>query len=189
MPLPFREGNVMLPNNRSQAAHRLSGLIKTLKRKPKMEKDYLEFMEAMISKGHATKVPMDELGKSVGVYHPKKSSKIRVVFDASAEFEGMPLNKVLLPGPALMNSLLGVLIRFRRERIGVRCDIEQMFYSFYVNFEHRDYLRFLWFQDNNPQKPMIEYRTLLILGSNFNSIIRVKVTLFWGVKKIEYISL
>ena len=59
MPLPFRERNVMLPNNRSQAAHRLSGLIKTLKRKPKTEKDYLEFMEAMISKGHATKVPID----------------------------------------------------------------------------------------------------------------------------------
>ena len=32
-------------------------------------------------------------------------------------------------------------------------------------------------------------RALLILGSNFNSIIRVKITLFWGVKKIEYISL
>ena len=88
MPLPFREGNVMLPNDRSQAAHRLSGLTRTLKRKPKMKKDYLEFMEAMISKGHATKVPMDELGKGGGhvwylphfrVYHPKKPSKIHVV--------------------------------------------------------------------------------------------------------------
>ena len=126
-------------------------------------------MEAMISKGHATKVPIDQLGKGGGhvwyLPHPKKPCKIRVVFDASAEFEGMSLNKVLLPGPALMNSLLGVLIRFRRERIGVMCDIEQMFYSFYVNPEHRDYLRFLWFQDN-PQKPVIEYRMNVHLFGN-----------------------
>ena len=32
-------------------------------------------------------------------------------------------------------------------------------------------------------------RTLLILGSNFNSTVRVEITPFWGVKKIEYISL
>ena len=30
---------------------------------------------------------------------------------------------------------------------------------------------------------------LLILGSNFNSTVRVEITPFWGVKKIEYISL
>ncbi len=149
MPLPFREANTVLPNNRSQAVHRLNNLVKTLKRKPKMEKDYLEFMGTMISKGHATPVPADEVpGDSghvwylphFGVYHPKKPSKVRVVFDGSAEFEGMSLNKVLLPSPDLMNSLFGVLVRFRRERVGVMCDIEQMFYSFYVNPEHRDYL-------------------------------------------------
>jgi hypothetical protein len=32
-------------------------------------------------------------------------------------------------------------------------------------------------------------RALLILGSNFNSTVRVEITPFWGVKKIEYISL
>ena len=92
---------------------------------------YLEFMCTMISKGHATPVPADEVpGDSghvwylphFGVYHPKKPSKVRVVFDASAEFEGMSLNKVLLPGPDLMNSLFGVLVRFCRERVGVMCD-------------------------------------------------------------------
>lgn len=46
------------------------------------------------------------------------------------------------------------------------CDIEQMFYSFYVNPVHRDYLRFLWFQDNKPQKPIIEYRMNVHLFGN-----------------------
>ena len=60
MPLPFRDVNTVLPNNRSQAVHRLNNLVLTLKRKPKME-GYLEFMCTMISKGHATPVPADEV--------------------------------------------------------------------------------------------------------------------------------
>ena len=70
---------------------------------------------------HASPIPEEELERDkgyvwylphFGVYHPKKPSKVRVVFDASAEFEGMSLNKVLLSGPDLTNSLLGVLMHF-----------------------------------------------------------------------------
>ena len=58
----------------------------------------------------------------------------------------------------MMNTLIGVLSRFRKEEIAVTCDIEKMFHSFYVNPEHRDYLRFLWFNDNNLDGQIIEYR-------------------------------
>ena len=90
MPLPFRQTDTVMPNNRSQAVHRLNGLLKTLRRKPQMEKDYLSFMESMLSKGHATPVPQEEIkGQSgrvwylphFGVYHAKKPTKVRVVFD------------------------------------------------------------------------------------------------------------
>ena len=50
-----------------------------------------------------------------GVYHPKKPDKLRVVFDCSAEFQGHSLNRHLLQGPDLTNSLVGVLCRFREE--------------------------------------------------------------------------
>ena len=101
-----------------------------------------------------------------GVYHPKKPTQIRVVFDSSAEFEGVSLNEELLSGPDMMNSLLGVLIRFRTENTAVMCDIEQMFHSFYVNPSHRDFLRFLWFEDNVIGKPIIEYRMNVHLFGN-----------------------
>ena len=101
-----------------------------------------------------------------GVYHPKKPTQIRVVFDSSAEYEGVSLNKELLPGPDMMNSLLGVLIRFRREDTAVMCDIEQMFHSFHVNPLHRDFLRFLWFEGNTAGKPIIEYRMNVHLFGN-----------------------
>ena len=144
MPLPFRRKDPHLPSNRSRAVNLLNGLIRILKRKPQMAKDYVEFMGKIIEKGHASPVPIEEITKPqsgrvwylphFGVYHPKKPTQIRVVFDSSAEYEGVSLNGELLSG---------VLFSFRRETTAVMCDIEQMFHSFHVDPEHRDFLRFL----------------------------------------------
>ena len=62
---------------------------------------------------------------------------------SSAQFSGSSRNEVLLVGPDLTNSLLGILLRFRQEPVAVVADVQQMFYCFYVNREHRNYLRFL----------------------------------------------
>ncbi|XP_078364035.1 uncharacterized protein LOC144648306 [Oculina patagonica] len=134
-------------------------------------------MAKVLEKGHAVQVPPDEtlpndgLGKTwylphFGVYHPKKPDQIRVVFDSSAEYRGVSLNKELLTGPDFMNSLVGVLTRFRREDIAAMCDVEQMFHSFHVDPKHRDFLRFLWFKDNDPTQPIVEYRMTVHLFGN-----------------------
>lgn len=154
MPLPFRQEEVQMPNNRIQAVNRLNGLLRTLKRKPQMQSDYFNFLEKVIEKGHASVIPEEELkseptpGKvwylpHFGVYHPKKPTQIRVVFDSSAEYKGVSLNKTLLPGPDLMNSLVGILMRFRKENTAIMYDIEQIFHSFHVTPKQRDFLRFL----------------------------------------------
>lgn len=59
------------------------------------------------------------------VYHPKKKNQLRLVFDSSAKYMDLSLNKVLMSGPDLNNSLLGVLMRFRREPVAVSSDIQQ----------------------------------------------------------------
>ena len=81
-----------------------------------------------------------------------------MVFDSSAQYEGVSLNDVLLTGPDLNNTLLGVLIRYRKESIAVTADIQQMFHSFLVREEDRHFLRFLWFKDNDLNQDIIEYR-------------------------------
>ena len=119
MPLPFRSQNVSMPINRGYAMKRLTGLLRTFKRKPQMEKDYVEFMSKMLDKGHAVPVPNEEISPSensgrvwylphLGVCHPKKRKQIRVVFDSSTEYQGRSLNRELLTGPDLRNSLIGV---------------------------------------------------------------------------------
>ena len=138
MPLPFRDEHQSMPNNRAQAMRRLQGLLKMFIRKPEMKTDYLEFMGKIIEKGHASPVPRDEVPPSAGrfwylphfaTYHNTKRT-IRVVFDSSCEFQGVSLNKALLPGPDLMNNLIGVLIRFRKENVAVMCDVEQIRFRF-----------------------------------------------------------
>ena len=121
-PLPFREEVKSLPNSHEEALRRLKSTWKTLERKPDMMQRYLAFMEQILKNGHAEPVPVAELTTPrpcwylphFGVYHSQKPEKIRMVFDSASEVKGVSLNKLLLSGPDLANSLLGVLLRFRR---------------------------------------------------------------------------
>lgn len=75
------------------------------------------------------------------------------------------MNDVLLSGPDLNNTLLGVLMRFRKENIVVTADIQQMFYAFVFREDYRDYLQFLW--HNNLNNNITEFRMKVhILGNN-----------------------
>ena len=77
----------------------------------------------------------------------KKPGKIKVVFDCSALYHGFSLNQQLLQGPDHTNNLTGVLCRFGMERITFMCDIKAMFHQVKVDSSHRDYLRFLWWEE------------------------------------------
>lgn len=117
-PLPFHSTRQCLPRNREQTMTRLYSLRKTLDRKPDMKKQYIDFVQKILENEHSEPAPpLREHWylPSFGVYHPQKPDQLRVVFDSSAEYEGVFLNKVLLSGPDLNNSLLGVLLRFRKE--------------------------------------------------------------------------
>jgi hypothetical protein len=128
-------------------------------------------MTDLFKKNYAELVPTAKLGDDTpahylphhGVYNVNKPNKVRVVMDASARFMGKSLNDCLLKGPDLLNSLLGVLCRFRKERIAITCDIEAMFQQFLVTPEHRNFLRFLWFRDNDYNKEQLIYRSTVHL--------------------------
>lgn len=167
MPLPFKSDIPPdLPDSRPMALKRLVYLKKRLLKDEAVSAHYVDFMNTMFEKGFAEKVPLDEIDKGAkcsyiphhGVYNPQKPGKIRVVFDCSARVNGTALNDVLLQGPDLMNNLLGILCRFRKERVAVSCDIEKMFYQFRVKKNHRDYLRFLWWPEGDVSKDPVIYR-------------------------------
>ncbi|XP_069108939.1 uncharacterized protein [Argopecten irradians] len=145
-PLPLKEDRPRLPNNRKQALGRAKSLDINLRRDPVKKGHFLIFMQTLIDAGHAEPaLPLDPAVERwylplFGVYHPQKKDRIRGVFDSSSSVNGVSLNSVLMSGPDLMNSLLGVLLRFRKERVAIMADIEQMFYCFLVQHDHRRYI-------------------------------------------------
>ena len=164
IPLPFRNQDVNLPNNRIQAVKRFDSLQKRMARDKKYKDDYMKFMKDLISRGYAIETSTEpKSGKfwylpHHGVYHPNKPGKIRVVFDLSAEYHGTSINKQLLSGPDLANQIVGVLLRFREESVAVTGDIEAMFHQVKIPEEQRNFLRFIWWKDNNPEKELVDYQ-------------------------------
>ena len=163
-PLPFRPTRPRLPNNRMLALRRAKMLHRNLLNDSEKRQHFTDFMEKLLANNHAEIAPPlkdnDECWylPVFGVYHPKKPGQIRCVFDSSATYADLSLNKVLLQGPDLNNSLLGVLMRFRKNLVGASADIKQMFYSFNVREDHRNFLRFIWHKDNDLDKELIDYR-------------------------------
>ena len=51
--------------------------------------------------------------------------------------------------PDLTNQSIGVLIRFRPEPNAIIADIESMFYQVSVPEKHQNFLRILWWENNN----------------------------------------
>ena len=69
----------------------------------------------------------------------------------------LKLNDCLLQGPDLVNSLTGVLMRFRQEPIALAADIESMFNRVRVTDSDCNVLRFLWFPDGDLSKVPEDY--------------------------------
>lgn len=171
-PLPFKPNRQKLQNNYDSALKRAKSLDRSLEKNPLKKEQFLAFMEKMFQRGHAERAPPSIEGEECwflpifGVYHPKKKDQVRVVFDSAVKHNGISLNDVLCSGPDLTNSLLGVLLRFRQEPVAIVADIEQMFYCFKVNEEHRNYLRFFWHEGNDFHKPLVEYRMCVHVFGN-----------------------
>ncbi|XP_070569566.1 uncharacterized protein [Ptychodera flava] len=92
IPLPFKQDEVKLPDNRPLAVKRLARLKNRLMTDKQYKSDYITFMSDIIDKGYAEKVPTDDEPQTDGrrwyiphhgVYHPKKPGKIRVVLTAA----------------------------------------------------------------------------------------------------------
>ena len=125
--------------------------------------DYKRFIEDLLNKGCARKSKQGSPEGKIwyiphhGVYHLSKPGKIRVVFDCSAEYQGISLNKSLIHGPDLTNQIVGVITRFRQEPVVIMGDIEAMFHQVLVPEIDRSLLRFLWRENHDISKAATDY--------------------------------
>ena len=73
------------------------------------------------------------------------TTAVRPVFDASSKEAGHPsLNDCLHKGPNLIELVSSILFRFREGNIGIISDIEKAFLQISIEPKERNFLRFLW---------------------------------------------
>ena len=174
--IPFKQNPPCLPDNREMAEQRLHSLRRRLERDPQLMVKYKAEMEDLLAKGYAEEVsdPQVHQGESTKWYlphhpvlNPNKPDKVRIVFDCAARYGGISLNDQVHQGPDFTNKLVGVLLRFRQEKVAVMADIESMFHQVRVTPSCRDVLRFLWWSSGDPSLEV--------------KIFRMKAHLFGGV--------
>ena len=85
----------------------------------------------------------------------KKTSKVRIVFDASAKSDSPSVNECFYKGPQLTPLVFNILIRFRSFTTVLASDIQKGFLQISINKNDRDYLRFLWFDDAFSDLPKV----------------------------------
>ena len=73
----------------------------------------------------------------------KSTTKVRIVFDASATCEGKSLNTESLPGPKLQSGIVDILVEFRKDPVALVGDISQIYHQLVLQPENRPLHRFL----------------------------------------------
>ena len=149
--IPWKSNNSALPNNYEMALRRLENTEKRLHRSPDVAQAYNKCIEQYSVKGYITKIQEPERSTSrwylphFPVIKPEKeTTKVRIVFDASARYKGQSLNDLIQQGPKLQRDLFDVLLRFRRQPVALVCDIAEMYLRIGIAPEDQPFHRFLW---------------------------------------------
>ena len=133
--------------------------------------DYNNIFKDYLESKIIEKVLEVEIAKESGSVHylpnrpvvrqDKEMTKIRAVFDASCAYNGPSLNECLYSAPNLLSKIFDILILFRLNPMGILADIKQTFLNVEMSNDHKDFLRFLWY-DTNDLKIVI-YRLLRVV--------------------------
>lgn len=167
--LLWKSNNVVLPDSYPMALKRLVSLER---QSPEMVQILGAKVADYVAKGYARKLTQKELEYDgpvwylplFGVIHPKKPTKVRMVFDAAAKVKNVSLNSALLQGPDLYTSLIDILRRFRERLFTGGGDIAEMFHQVNIIDEDRHFQRFL-FRDNKTKEPEVYRMEVMTFGA------------------------
>ncbi|XP_071118413.1 uncharacterized protein [Haliotis cracherodii] len=126
------------------------------------------------TKGYIRKVPTEEMTNTGKWYLPhfpvvrldRLTTKVRIVFDASAKYKGISLNEVIHQGPKLQRELFDVLLRFRRNPVALMSDIAEMYLQVKISPDDWPYHRFLWRSMKRDEQPTEYEFSRVVFGVN-----------------------
>ena len=155
------------------ALSRLANTEKRLKRSPAVAHAYSQCIDQYIEKGYVRKIQKNDQSTSkwylphFPILRPDKdTTKTRIVFDASAKYDGQSLNDVIYQGPKLQQDLFDVLLRLRRLPVAVVCDIAEMYLRIGIAPEDKPFHRFLWRGIDQTRQPDVYEFDRVVFGVN-----------------------
>lgn len=164
--LPLKPSVRHLGTSRGMAINRLKAQERSLRSNPAKYDKYRLFINEFITLGHMELIHNPTVRASDNWYYMphhaviKESStttKLRVVFDASAKTSGgLSLNDALLVGPKTQHDLFSILLRWRTHQVALIADVEKMYRQIEVDPVDRDYQRIVW--RNSPEDSIQDYR-------------------------------
>lgn len=153
VPYPWKKDPTLLPNNRPLAMKRLESTEKRLQKDKEKAMAYDNQMQEMEKMKFSRKLSKKEVDSYTGPVHyiphhavirpEKKSTPVRIVFNSSSVYQGHALNDYWLKGPDLLNSLFGVILRFRERPVAVIGDISKMYHRVLIPERDQHVHRFL----------------------------------------------
>ena len=190
-----------LPNNKVAVLGVMNATKKKLKLDPVWEETYDAQLKALIEKDYAREISDKELHDWVDqgnqiyyiahqmVVQPESASTpIRVVFNSSQVYQGHSLNNALELGPDILNSLHGVLMRFRGSVCAAQGDVSKMFYMVKLTLPDQMMQLFVW-KFKGETKIRTFCMTGLVMGNRPStniSIIAMRLNASRGNNKIDY---
>ena len=148
--LPWIKDPYLLSNNKAAAMSLLRSTERKLSTSAKQRSLYKSQIDDMIKRHVCRKLDFKEIQEYKGpIYYiahravlkpESKSTPCRIVVRSSAKFSGHILNDYLAEGPDMLNNLLGIVLRFREERVGMVGDISKMYYSIEKSVRPNDVL-------------------------------------------------
>ena len=151
-----------LPDNRIVAMKRLESTERRLVKSENLAQMYADQIKDMLDRNVARILSEDEIRDYNGPYHyishhellknGSSTTPCRIVFDSSARFQNNTLNDYWGKGANLLNNLVGVLLRFKENYVGVVGDIKNMYHAVKISQLDQHTHRFLW-RDMQLNKP------------------------------------
>ncbi|XP_041467432.1 uncharacterized protein LOC121417765 [Lytechinus variegatus] len=171
---PWQRDPNELPDNKSQAVKILESTEKRLYRNPEHAEAYNKQIHELEEMGFAKKLTAADIEKYEGPVHyikhhavvrpEKKSTPIRIVFNSSASYQGHRLNEYWMKGPDLLNSMVGVLLRFRENEVALCGDISKMYHRVSIPERDQHVHRFLWRDMDGNREPDVYMMKVVTFG-------------------------
>ncbi|XP_064625943.1 uncharacterized protein LOC135486774 [Lineus longissimus] len=189
VPLPWKEDHGELPSNLRLCRRPLDQIVERLQKTGLMNA-YCKVIKEHMDRCYVEEVKGNPWDEEHSHYMPhffvlknSETTPVRIVFAANTG--RVSLNDCLITGPCMIQNLHDLLLLFRVSRIALVADIARAFLSIGLLEQDRNYVKFLWFRDNDPIKDIIAYRYTTVVFGHTSSPFSLGIVLEKHLAKYE----